>query len=87
MIVGMNYTLSITSKGQVTIPKPIRKKLGLKEGGTATFTIKPSGEVVLERPQTLAEVRLLLRQPSHKDPLSEKEQLIASQLATKYDAR
>lgn len=82
----MNYTLSITSKGQVTIPKVIRQRLGLHEGGSATFAIKPSGEVTLERPKTLEEVRAILRKPAGSEPLTKKERLIAPQLVKKYDA-
>jgi antitoxin PrlF len=38
---------NITSKGQVTVPKPVRDYLGLKPGVAVTFEQLPSGEVVL----------------------------------------
>jgi antitoxin PrlF len=33
----MNYTTSITSKYQITLPKSVRDKLGLKVGGKITI--------------------------------------------------
>ena len=37
----------ITTKGRVTIPKPIREYLGLKPGDRVKFLIQPKGGVVL----------------------------------------
>lgn len=71
----MSYTHTITSKGQVTIPQPIRQWLGLRPGDRATFTLKPSGEVVIAAPKTLEEVRTMLRTPAGAR-LSPKEKLV-----------
>lgn len=38
---------TVTSKGQVTIPKPIRDRLGLVQGGAVDFEIADDGRVVL----------------------------------------
>jgi AbrB family looped-hinge helix DNA binding protein len=38
---------AITSKGQATIPKPIRDHLGLKPGDRVRFFIQPDGRVVI----------------------------------------
>jgi AbrB family looped-hinge helix DNA binding protein len=40
----------LTSKGQLTLPKAIRKALGVKEGDTVVFAINKEGEVQL-RPE------------------------------------
>lgn len=37
----------ITSKGQVTIPKPVRNRLNLKPGNAVDFEIANDGRVVL----------------------------------------
>ncbi len=40
---------TLTSKGQVTIPKPIRDALQLLPGSKVEFSVNQSGEVVLQR--------------------------------------
>ncbi len=80
----MNYTHAITSKGQVTIPKEFRDKLGLDIARAATFSLNQQGEVVLARPKTLAQVRSVLKRPSHPDRPSAKEKIVGDYLAKKY---
>jgi len=43
----MIWTATISSKGQLTIPKPIRKALGLKAGTKVLFTLR-EGKAELE---------------------------------------
>jgi AbrB family looped-hinge helix DNA binding protein len=38
---------TVTSKGQVTIPKPIRDRLGLKQGSLVDFELAGDGRVVV----------------------------------------
>jgi antitoxin PrlF len=83
----MNYTHSITSKGQITIPKEFRDKLGLDKVGKATLRLNEAGEIVLTTPKSLQDVRALLQKPTFKDGLSAKEKTISDQLVKKYDAR
>lgn len=40
---------TLTSKGQITLPKPIRERLGLTTGDRVAFRERPDGSVVLER--------------------------------------
>jgi antitoxin PrlF len=40
-------TATITSKGQVTIPKEIRERLHLREGDQLLFTVDEAGDVRL----------------------------------------
>jgi len=42
-------TTTITSKGQVTLPKPIREALGLGTGTKVEFAVNQAGEVVLHK--------------------------------------
>jgi len=39
---------TVTSKGQITIPKPVRDTLGLKAGSQVSFEVQP-GHVVLRK--------------------------------------
>lgn len=49
-------TATVTSKGQVTIPKPIRDRLGIKPGTKVAFAVDKEGRAFLkaehaQRPQ------------------------------------
>lgn len=39
---------SLTSKGQVTIPKHVRDQLGISAGSQISFTVNERGQLVLE---------------------------------------
>ncbi|EAX48957.1 transcriptional regulator, AbrB family [Thermosinus carboxydivorans Nor1] len=47
---------TVTEKGQVTIPKPVRDYLGVPNGGKVRFRVRYDGVVVVERPTTAAQV-------------------------------
>jgi AbrB family looped-hinge helix DNA binding protein len=38
---------TVTSKGQVTIPKPVRDRLNLKPGSKVEFDLAPDGRIVI----------------------------------------
>ena len=40
---------TITSKGQITLPKPIRQALGVGAGGKVAFELRGDGQVVVSR--------------------------------------
>jgi antitoxin PrlF len=40
---------TITSKGQITLPKPIRQVLGVDAGGKVAFDLNEDGKVVVSR--------------------------------------
>lgn len=40
---------TITSKGQITLPKPIRQALGVDAGGKVDFELREDGQVVVTR--------------------------------------
>ena len=42
-------TVTVTRKGQVTIPKPVRDRLGLKPGSKVDFDIAEDGRAFLRR--------------------------------------
>jgi len=45
-------TATVTSKGQITIPKAVREELGLTEGDRVAFRVLEDGSVVVE-PETV----------------------------------
>lgn len=40
---------TLTSKGQVTIPKPVRDRLGVKPGDEVAFDMGPDGRVTIAK--------------------------------------
>ena len=61
---------TITSKGQVTIPKAIRDRLGLAAGDTLEFTVDEEGRI-LARPSTAGRGLLgILRDFAPDGPIS-----------------
>ena len=44
---GMSTDSTLTSKGQTTIPKPIRDSLRMKAGDKMSFTLMPDGVVIM----------------------------------------
>lgn len=42
-------TTTVTSKGQVTIPKPIRDRLGIRQGSKVAFELDKDGRAYLRR--------------------------------------
>jgi antitoxin PrlF len=43
----MTNEATLTSKGQTTIPKPIRESLGMQPGDRMSFTLMPDGVFVM----------------------------------------
>ena len=56
----MKHVSNLTSKGQVTIPKDIRDRLGLKSGQKVRFDIDEDGNARILRPDPEAEEAKLL---------------------------
>lgn len=46
---GITNEATVTSKGQITIPKEIRDRLGLTRGETVSFEFTDEGEVVMRK--------------------------------------
>jgi antitoxin PrlF len=45
--IEVSMATNVTSKGQVTIPKPIRDRLGIEPGSAVEFQLAPDGRIVL----------------------------------------
>jgi antitoxin PrlF len=52
---------AITTKGQATIPKAIRERLGLKAGDRVKFFVHPDGSVVLLPKRPAAALRGIVK--------------------------
>jgi antitoxin PrlF len=63
---------TITSKGQVTIPKAVRESLGVGRGDRLTFKLRPNGSVTLtaEKPQPPTRILGLLEKYRRKEAVT-----------------
>lgn len=61
---NVRNTITITSKGQTTLPAPMRRKLGLdKNGGVLQITFNErKGELVISKPMSVAELSVKISQ-------------------------
>lgn len=57
----MTSTATVTSKGQVTIPRKVRALLGVREGDLLVFQSKPSGIIELKPARSSARLKGLIR--------------------------
>jgi AbrB family looped-hinge helix DNA binding protein len=82
-------TSTLTSKGQITVPKLIRKHLHVAEGDLVDFAIAPNGDVVMHRiTGSVSSLAGLLHQPSRKTvSLEDMDNAIANAVAEKTGAR
>ena len=58
IVMSMNKIITITSKGQTTLPAPIRHKLGIdKSGGVLQISFNErKGELIIKKPVSIAEL-------------------------------
>ncbi|MGP9765721.1 type II toxin-antitoxin system PrlF family antitoxin [Halomonas sp. AOP13-D3-9] len=48
-MLGIHELATLTSKGQVTLPKSIRQALGVDAGGKVAFDLREDGQVIVSR--------------------------------------
>jgi AbrB family looped-hinge helix DNA binding protein len=60
-------TATVTSKGQITLPKEVRERLHLESGDRVNFVVEPDGRVLLQ-PATVrvTELKGLLQRKGQK---------------------
>ncbi len=63
----MTYTVSITSQGQISIPAPLRRKLGLNKKSKAVVSEK-GGEVVIRPVKDFLELKGSLKTDKKPSP-------------------
>lgn len=80
---------TVTSKGQVTIPKEVRDHLGLQSGDRLSFTVQDDGTVVV-KPLT-RDVRelggLLHRPPKRPVSIRQMDEGIAARMRARFGRR
>lgn len=81
-------TSTLTSKGQLTLPKPIRDRLGVHKGDRIEFVLGPDGAVQL-RPLTrsVRELAGCLAQPGQRPVRVEDMNASIAELLAEEDER
>lgn len=77
------YATTMTQKGQVTIPAPIRKKLGLKRGEKVSFEEK-EGQVIIKLAPSLRDLMGSLKTTKKYDKDKVKK-TVGQYLAKRYE--
>jgi antitoxin PrlF len=62
----MSYQGTITSKGQTTVPKEVRKKLKLKPGDEVSWTVEGDYALVRARTGSILDLAGMLHRPGQK---------------------
>ena len=67
----------LTSKGQITLPKEIRLKLGLKQGDRVRFIVETDGRVrLLPAKRDVSELMGILPSPKRRLSLEEMDEAV-----------
>ncbi len=70
---------TLTSKGQLTMPKAIRERLGLREGDRVEFRVTENGQVLVEAVTVdLRELRGALKTQGRPVSVEEMEEAVRS---------
>ncbi len=80
----MQVVTTVTQKGQVTIPKKIRDKVGIKAYDRVTVEEK-RGKVSIRKEKTLLDIVPLAKAPKGKNALKAREEMHKNY--TKYDKK
>lgn len=68
---------TVTSKGQITLPKEVRTKLGLKQGDRVRFVIEDDGRVrLLPAKRDISELVGILPRPKRRISLEEMDEAV-----------
>jgi antitoxin PrlF len=75
----------MTSKGQITVPKDVRLKLGLKPGDRVRFIVEADGRVrLLPAKRDIAELVGILPKPKRALTIEEMDAAVGRAIAEKF---
>jgi antitoxin PrlF len=79
---------TVTSKGQITIPKEVRDRLKLKAGDRVVFVARGDQDVVLKpAKKDIRDLYGVLRRPGRRRTIEDMDEGIARVLAEKHGRR
>ena len=75
----------MTTKGQITVPKDVRLKLGLRPGDRVRFIVEDDGRVrLLPAKRDISELVGMLPKPKRALTIEEMDEAIAQAVAEKF---
>jgi len=75
----------VTSKGQITVPKDVRLRLGLKPGDRVRFIVEGDGRVrLLPAKRDISELVGILPRPKRALTIEEMDAAVGRAIAAKY---
>jgi len=75
----------MTSKGQITVPKDVRQRLGLKAGDRVRFLLEADGRVrLMPAKRDISELVGILPKPKRTLSIEEMDDAIARAVAEKF---
>ncbi len=75
----------MTSKGQITVPKDVRLRLGLKPGDRVRFIVEGDGRVrLLPAKRDISELVGILPKPKRALTIEEMNEAVGRAIAAKY---
>jgi AbrB family looped-hinge helix DNA binding protein len=81
-------TATITSKGQITLPAEVRKRLNLKTGDQIDFVLEPGGALVIRtKRKPFERLRGMLKSPHRTPPTVEEMDAAVSRGLAQDDER
>ena len=85
----LRYTSTITSKGQITIPQPVRKLLQSDSGRKIEIVIETDGSIRITKPRysTIDSVAGVVPPLAKPMTMSEIREIIADDIAESYIAK
>lgn len=80
---------SVTSKGQTTIPKPVRDALGIKDGTPLRWTLKDGVLSVRAKTKRLEDSASMLGPPpnDHRATVEDMNQAIQDEAAARFERK
>jgi AbrB family looped-hinge helix DNA binding protein len=80
-----SYEATVTSKGQVTLPKEVRERLRVSEGCKVRFTLEDGGRIVVTKSgPRLSELFGILGKPPRSLTLEEMDEVIQQGAVDRY---
>jgi antitoxin PrlF len=82
---ALSYETTVTSKGQLTLPKELRDRLRLRAGGKVRFVFEREGRIAVERADiSIRDLFGILGKPRRSATLEEMDEAIRQHAVERY---